>query len=203
MRGAYGVFFLKFLHNIKEPAVFLDVGANQGLYALLAVQNKNFQEIHAFEPIKSTYDFLLKNIDINDAQIIKPHCLAISNKTAEEQMFCNPRHSGVATLRSDIPGWHPDKVTINTIAYPEIESIVKNKDLPIIVKIDTEGYEAIIVEELIKCTFFDKVTHIFYEVHEERISSNKLQEALEAQGFASFKKIGTGKKQYDVLASRS
>ncbi|MCC2113072.1 MAG: FkbM family methyltransferase, partial [Hyphomicrobiales bacterium] len=60
-----------------RPQVFLDIGANIGLYAL-RLAAAGVAEIHAFEPVKATFDQLSQNIALNDWEdrIAAHHCAA-------------------------------------------------------------------------------------------------------------------------------
>ena len=44
LSGTYGYFFSDFLNNIEKPYSFLDIGANQGIYSLVASKNKNIKK---------------------------------------------------------------------------------------------------------------------------------------------------------------
>ena len=45
-RGDYGNFLSDYLNNLNENFVFVDVGANQGLYSIIAGKNKFSQRIY-------------------------------------------------------------------------------------------------------------------------------------------------------------
>ncbi len=69
-----------FCELAKTSHVFFDIGSNIGYYALLAssIKNKNIV-VYAFEPMPSIYDFLEKNILLNNFTNIKAQKLALSN----------------------------------------------------------------------------------------------------------------------------
>ena len=50
------------------PFAFVDIGANQGLYSLLAAQNPHCAAAIAFEPVAATFALLQDNIALNDAK---------------------------------------------------------------------------------------------------------------------------------------
>ena len=52
------------LHLLKSDDVFYDIGSNVGAYTILASGVIGCQTI-AIEPVKGTYDQLIKNIDLN------------------------------------------------------------------------------------------------------------------------------------------
>jgi len=65
--------------------VILDIGANKGIYSLVAKTINPNATIYAFEPSIYTFDKLKKNVEINNYNI-QCESLAISNKT-EDQIF--------------------------------------------------------------------------------------------------------------------
>lgn len=56
---------------------FYDVGANSGLYTLMAMRHSNIKEIHAFDPVPLVFKHLERNIKINNGTNAKAHQLAI------------------------------------------------------------------------------------------------------------------------------
>ncbi len=68
---------------IKEAAkasTILDIGANTGIYSLLAKSINPDSQVYAFEPVKRVFEKLEKNIQLNSYNI-KTYCEAISDKT--------------------------------------------------------------------------------------------------------------------------
>ena len=55
------------LHCLRPGDVFVDVGANVGLYSIYAAKKKNLQVI-AFEPSVFNLELLARNLFLNDLQ---------------------------------------------------------------------------------------------------------------------------------------
>lgn len=93
-----------FCEVLKNSDVFFDIGANIGYYSLLAsaIKNKNI-EVYAFEPMPSAFDFLKKNIEINQFFNIKPQKLALSNEkgTAMFYSILNEKFKEIPQLTGD------------------------------------------------------------------------------------------------------
>mgnify|MGYP003571296666 CR=1 FL=1 len=55
---------------IPENSVILDLGANIGNHTLywLISSKRNIQKVHSFEPVKTTFEILSKNIELNNLQ---------------------------------------------------------------------------------------------------------------------------------------
>jgi FkbM family methyltransferase len=56
-----------FCQIIPKFDVFVDVGANIGLYSMLAAANNKKISVYAFEPSPGPFHYLSKNIDLNNA----------------------------------------------------------------------------------------------------------------------------------------
>ena len=67
-KGTYGFFFSDLLKNVMQETTFIDIGANQGLYSVIAGKNNNIKKIIAFEPTKKTAQLLRANIACNQIQ---------------------------------------------------------------------------------------------------------------------------------------
>lgn len=61
---------------------FVDVGANVGVYSLLAASRVGAEGVvHAFEPMQRAFDRLTENIAINGLRQVHPHRMALSDVT--------------------------------------------------------------------------------------------------------------------------
>jgi len=131
------------LSNLKENSVFFDIGANFGYYSLIVAKNVKGAKIHSFEPVKTTFNHLKKNIDINKFnRIIKPNCLAVSDKEGEVRMT-SYLYSGdhIVKYESTNKGLIPVK-TITIDKYIE-ENNISNIDF---IKCDIEGAELLMLK---------------------------------------------------------
>ena len=62
INASYGYFFWNFLSEISNEFIFIDIGANQGLYTICAAKNKFCSKVYSFEPINQTFSLLAKNV---------------------------------------------------------------------------------------------------------------------------------------------
>lgn len=127
--------------------VVVDVGANSGIYALIAKTVRNSSKVYAFEPVERVFNRLNDNISLNNYDI-NSFQIGLSN------------YDGVATIY-DPGGDHLYSVTVNkNIHVPDIECrevlitvnrldtwYYKNISDPIdLVKIDVETHEPQVLE---------------------------------------------------------
>lgn len=200
--GSYGTFFSNYLVNYNEPFQLIDIGANQGLYSLLAAQNTNCIEAVAFEPVSTTFKLLKKNISLNGTSSrITPINAAISDQAGIATLFQKRVHSGGAALNQTMVHTGKKSETIQTIAAQELNNLI-TKDAPILIKLNGEGHEETVLKELIRTAFFPRIQSILYEVDERAPDLDLLRNILKAQGFKKFEKVQQ-QTRHDVLASRT
>lgn len=72
---------------IPLNAIILDIGSNIGNHTVFWAKEHNAQKILAFEPIKSTYDILRKNIQLNQLEhIVETHNVGLSDITGHAKI---------------------------------------------------------------------------------------------------------------------
>ena len=98
LSGTYGYFFSDFLNNIEKPYSFLDIGANQGIYSLVASKNKNIKKIYSFEPVPHNFKSLKNNIKLNNSKKINVIEAAISSRNKNKYISFNKFHTGTSSL---------------------------------------------------------------------------------------------------------
>jgi FkbM family methyltransferase len=205
--GSYGNFYANRLKNEKNKFLFIDIGANQGLYLIIAAKNKNNIKSYAFEPVKKTYNLMKKNIIINNISNNKCSLfnLAISSHEKIGKMKIFSSHSGKNSIISSIKSNKSEKYvnyqSVRFINYKKLNKIISKKNCPILVKIDVEGHETVVIKQIIKSNLLSNLKEIYFEVHEKKINIKKTLNLLRKNGFIYFKKIGFG-KHYDMLATK-
>ncbi len=207
MTGSYGDNYWKHITDKIQPFIFIDIGANQGLYSLCAAMNKNCISCFSFEPVNRTFALLKKNVFIND---LSSKCnlinKAVSNKSGSCDISIKTNHSGVASMlvanNSNKEGDYNTE-TIETISHVELDNLIWNKDkVGLIVKIDVEGFEMNVIKELLKTQLARDITEIYFEVNERWVNYDDIKILLKSNGFKFFSKTSENIKHYDVYASK-
>ena len=135
-----------FKYLVQKERVIFDIGANVGIYSLVAKAMNPQSTLYAFEPSKNTFHKLLKNNDLNGFDI---NCeqIALSNENGTSIFYDVPdEHQTSASLSSlklkDWDGYNGEileyEVKVNTFDYYLEKNGIKNVDL---VKIDVEMNE--------------------------------------------------------------
>lgn len=201
--GAYGFFYSDWL-KATGSCVFIDVGANLGIYSLVACKNPNIKRIYSFEPQPDIFNCLNINLGKNRSTRVVAFPYAISEVTEESELRTKEGHSGVATLRVNRVQENDFSRTIKikkiNCEFLNLE-IKVHRDEKIAVKIDTEGHEEQVLAELIKTTFWDQVFNIFYEVDERYVNQEKILSMLQSEGFSVIRKIGLS-PHYDLMLEK-
>ncbi len=134
----YGLKYMpQWIHEYIQGKDFLDIGAMYGDASLMFLQYAP-NKIYAYEPVKDSYDNLLKTIKINRADKIIPIKKGIGDKKETMQISIDSTNAGASTLINNL----------NIIDNPKVESIeittidedCENKIVGLI-KMDIEGFE--------------------------------------------------------------
>ena len=125
----------------KEPQIFIDIGANKGLYSKFLLKKIGNVECHLFEPSRHN-SMILKELFSSFDQV-KINEIALSNANSKAKLFSDKPGSPLSSLSKR----RLDHLNINM----EIEELVEIQrfeeywkyNYPIIdyVKIDVEGHE--------------------------------------------------------------
>ncbi|MBK8781555.1 MAG: FkbM family methyltransferase [Anaerolineales bacterium] len=141
----YGIGFehdeLNFVKHFVTPGgVFFDVGANMGVYTLLASRLVGEGgHVHAFEPLANVFGFLEVNVELNDAKNISLNPVAVGEEVGEVDLFVNAQAALTGLGRTN-RGTLVDvkKVPIWTLDYYAERSGIQAIDF---LKVDVEGFE--------------------------------------------------------------
>ena len=121
--------------NRRGCDVFIDVGANIGLYSVLAALKDRPPRIIAFEPDPRNYDQLRANLLINNVSAaVETHRLAVSNRASVAFRMA----SATSTGESRVDAADPDAIALPAVKLDEFLPLTGTT---IFIKIDIEGHE--------------------------------------------------------------
>ncbi len=129
------------LHFLRQEDLFFDIGANVGSYTILASGYVRANTI-AIEPIPETFTWLLKNIKLNNIEnrvTAKNIGLGADNK----KLYFTSSYNTVNHVASP-PEIEGDK-NILEVEVETFDSLVDTTGVPVLVKIDVEGYETEVI----------------------------------------------------------
>ena len=199
INGSYGNKLSDHLAGRREKFAFVDIGANQGLYSLIAGKNPNCTTVLAFEPVAATAALLRANIarnGLSDKGIVVQKAVSDAPGTATISM--DDSHSGAATLREGVQSASTIEIQLADIV--ELDSYLPD-GVAIHIKIDVEGHEETVIEQIVKSKHAEQIESIFYEIDERWVNPARIAEMLSGIGLVNIEQVGSG-KHYDVMASR-
>jgi FkbM family methyltransferase len=133
----------------KTSSVILDVGANTGIYSLIAKSVNSESKVHAFEPVHRVCAKLIGNIQANGFDVVC-HEVAVSNYDGEAIIYDRPTDHiySVTVNRNTTNDGSPVIPTV--VTTKTLRSIVERDGLRGIdlIKIDVEMHEPEVLEGL-------------------------------------------------------
>lgn len=129
--------------------VIFDVGANIGVYSVLAAKANNASQVYAFEPYSTNYQKILKNIENNSCSNIVPLMLALGD---EKKMlsFNVPKNTELSTSVASVnavftEAWNEFQGETQEIQVEQttVDNFVRTKNIQRVdlIKMDVEYYE--------------------------------------------------------------
>ena len=183
------------LYQFDDFIVF-DVGMNRAYASLRFAQFNNCSAVYGFEIDKNTYDKAIYNINLNKelSDKITPFNIGLSNKNESVNMYYLEGADGINTVEEDLVNIQYEmkedinKVKSKTVKVKKSSEILgnliktKKNNSKVILKIDTEGSEYDIIDDLIESKLIYKIDLILGEGH--RFKNNRdLSKELSDLGF--------------------
>ncbi len=189
---------------IKEEDVVFDIGANVGAYSLMisklmeAKQGKGC--VYAFEPESQNFASLNKNIMLNKLSgYILPFCIALGDKLKAGNFYLSSPLVGSALHGLDRP--FSDGVSFTPkhqqgIIAISLDEFVRLKDVrfPNHIKIDVDGIESVIVENMRSLLNDHRLKTICMEINSD-LDKKKIKKLMNDYGFNIMQEEKLGNKQ--------
>lgn len=147
--------------GVSGGDVVYDIGANIGNYSFAAAILG--AESHAFEPDPTMFNYLQKNVNLNDGISVSPHQIAVAD-TDTEATFYQSHYRGAGSLtkkKAEGGGGLKDSVEVPVRKLTTLSTQISTPDL---IKIDAEGQLIEIVEGA-KEVLLNHRPVLFFEPH--------------------------------------
>jgi FkbM family methyltransferase len=167
------------LSQIHQPMIFLDIGANQGIFSLVASKNKYFKQIHAFEPNPNLCKILNQNFLRNKLSRFKIHPYALGKQNSHSFLSTPKGHSGAGKITRK----KNTAIKVNCKNRVYLNQQFRSLGLPIFLKIDVEGMEFLVLQEILASVLVKNVKFIFVELSGSTSKKNKTTKLLINNGF--------------------
>lgn len=182
-------------YTTKEKAVLIDIGANIGITSLFFSKFDYIEKIFSFEPVKPTYEQAKYNFSLNSemckVETIKN--IGLGKYERKEQFLFDSNVKGNTGLRGKhSPSYANNSsakqisVSINEAASEILEVLRQIKSLKVIVKMDCEGAEYEILENLYETGVINKIDVFLLEWHDKGIEP--IEKIFQDSGFEYFSK---------------
>jgi FkbM family methyltransferase len=188
----------KFISRVNEPSIFIDIGANQGIFSIIAARNQNFVEIHAFEPNLKVVKFLENNFKFNKINNGVIHKYAIAEKNGTHKFLVPEYHSGAGKLSTKL-----SNMEVKCVNHNYLDKFFRKLNYSYFIKIDVEGSELMVLTELLRSKIESCINKIFVEVTDTSSSEKKaMYLLLENLGFKEVYVKKLNKNGFDIFFVR-
>jgi FkbM family methyltransferase len=148
------------LGELGSDDVFLDVGANIGIFSLLAASKIDEGSIIAVEPFVPNLVALHRNVEANGSptRVLE---LALSDRTGFVNVTSTSDEvSGIAAI-------HSFDSDLGSVRSERGDKLVENGEIPhpTVVKIDVEGAESAVINGMRKTLRDDRCRLVYCEIH--------------------------------------
>lgn len=183
--GGYEPEITTILDKMQDDDVFIDVGANLGVYSMMAAAKSRHGQVISIEANKRFYDYLSENIRRNNLKNITALHYAIWNTNDEEltiyQTQDNISKQYNATLFGSEQG---NVVNASKVRTRTLDSIIEEFGCKRVdwLKIDIEGAESRALQGAVKT--LEKTRNVLIEIHSEQ-NGHDCERVLKETGFAT------------------
>jgi FkbM family methyltransferase len=177
----------------NEKSILIDIGANIGITSLFFSMCNYIDKIYAFEPVKDTFEQAKYNFNLNDeiCKVERIKNIGLGENDRKETFLFDKNTKGNTGVRGELsPSYSNNPNALERSvqicnASLEIEKILsKTKDKNVIVKMDCEGAEYEIIENLYESNIINQIDVILLEWHDK--GSESIEAILTKVGFDIF-----------------
>jgi FkbM family methyltransferase len=188
--GGYGRFISDAIERQRERFTFLDIGANLGLFSLLAARHPCCDRVIAVEPLPAIFRNLQANIRRNGAGKVEPVLGAVSATSGPfAYLTFNAKHSGMSKL-TEVGAC---RLRAPVVTAAGLDGLFSEPPERIVVKIDVEGSEIDVLTVLAMTRFYGAIDELIIEVSERNLgreNRDRLRHRLAQDGFEEHSRAG-------------
>ena len=169
--------FLFYLDSFKENENFIDIGSNIGVHSFFVLKYLKPKKVISIEPQGLCMHLQKKTLEGNTE--LSPEKIEFINSAVghnEKNIKIFRNNTGSGTLVDDFGKEYVDLNNVNTleVTHISVEDIFKKVTSDITnIKIDTQGAEIIILEEISNSNFINNINRIIFEINLNQIDRLK------------------------------
>jgi len=152
-----------FSQQSQEKEMFVDIGANIGIYSLLFLSSSPpTAKVEAFEPLPRNASRLKLNTYLNEfEEHINIHKTAVGNKSGTVQLQTPSENHAEATLSDELySGKSSGRIEVQ---IERLDKVLSQDEYPDLMKIDVEGAERAVFEGCVE--ILETQPEILLEIH--------------------------------------
>jgi FkbM family methyltransferase len=194
--------YIKEAIPLRDGDCIFDVGANIGLFTLRLRSLFKSARIHAFEPVRETFDVLNDNLKLHGITNVETHNCALGAVDSQKEFFFFPHQAGNSTTRPGsklkqrillslifgkrkVDTWFEKvKVTVDVKTLSSFLDASPETRLGFC-KIDVEGDEHEVLQGIRK-EHADRIRRLAIEVHGGRRNRREISGFLGDMGYATW-----------------
>jgi FkbM family methyltransferase len=172
---------------LNKDSIFIDVGANIGLYTLCASKliGEN-GKVFCFEPYSENFNSLTNNIAINNLLNVQAEKLAVGEKEGSIKLYYDTREKNLGMVSSN----YIEDSFSEEVKMVSLDSYLQNKPFDRIdfIKIDIEGseYSALLGMQNILTTYYPSLLIEILDNNELSDNSARINAYLEKLGYRKY-----------------
>ena len=175
----------------------VDIGANIGVFTLFAAC-KTQNHVHSFEPFPKNFEFLNRNIGINNLHNVRIHAAAVCDKVGTQKLFVNDSNTSHFLSSLNTKERFEKSIEVPTTTLEDIMDSNNLKQIDFL-KLDCEGAEGAILQSTTE-GYLKRVRKIAMEFHDNTspLKHDEIEKLLIESGFKT-KLDWNGRKPYGYL----
>lgn len=168
----------------RESKVIFDIGANTGIYSLIAKAVNENSDVYALEPVNRVYEKLVLNNGLNGFNI-KCIDVAASDEDGVAEIYDFPGdHTYSTTFHREI--FSDDRLVPVEVKVKRLDTLINERRIERLdlIKIDVEGHEPLVLEGLGE--YLSKFSPtMFIEILTDKVGA-KVESILKGNGYRYF-----------------
>ncbi len=189
---------------LKKGAAVLDIGANIGYYTCIFSRLAGSRgTVYAVEPVSDNRMMLEKNLKINGMTNVKTYSYAMGECDGEDSIYVSRKKNWSAFYPEGLPDHVPagDVMRREKVKVLSVDSFLKNKKPPDLIRMDLEGYEYNVIKGMSRT--LEGKTALLVEMHTGLLGHEKLREIILLLKDKGFKEAITFQKRGSLPGVRT
>ena len=182
----------------RRVKVFVDIGANTGIYSVLVATVNTSSRVYAFEPVVDIFHALHKNVQGNELPNVVAFCEAMGDHVGAVGIEVPKTNLNFPTESSLREGFRPNTYTQLT-PCTTLERFVSDHRLTEIdlIKVDVEGFEYEVLKDCRRVLSQIRPMFVCEVLHD--VLDPRLEPLLREHGYLFFHILPSGLQRRDTL----